>query len=352
MIQNSVFISACLEEIYLRGLDELSAASICTHAGVSRPSFYSKFENVEGLLAETWLDRSNDFFAELSGDFFSPSKHFIAMSKILALTHRSEDVATVTRAQTGNWWGQARERSALESWKIANRLGFAISSPALVFPEGFHTLDKTIVELSRAALQETAFEPSHNVLDSPPPGSALHESAIRAICHWGYKGASMARIARHLRITSGSIYPNHRGIKQLLEESFALYQRQITSANVATWGAYFASPTDFGTYIRGGLAPERKVWRHLRLETMISAQSHPRIATRAGEAIHSMASAMEPILTSQGADKGISEHISYFFHTLGVGFGVLSDLGIPLHHLNHEDAAKSVADVLLSGASG
>lgn len=351
MISISAFTGAAVDIISSVGIDELTVSSVCAESGVTRPTFYSKLGNLEGLLAETWLAYADEFFSTLSSNDFDPNKSFLALAKILAVSHRVPDVWSVTSLPLLDWWGQVSRQQPLESWRIANRLGFGISFPALKFPEDFSVLDQIFANFSSMPPPKLAADVPPTVLRDPSPLSEIQESTIRAINQWGYKNASMARIARDLRVTSGSIYPNYSKIAKLLEDSYSEYQGQISALNIETWSSMSGSPRDYGTYIRGGLTPSRKVWRRLRLETMVSAQSRPTLATKVQESIEEMASSMAPILTSQGANPENALNISYLFHTLGVGFGLLHDVGVPLDDINHEHSAEILGSVLLKASA-
>lgn len=346
MISTHNFTAACVEIINEEGIDEVSVSAVCTKAGVTRPTFYSKLGNVEGLLAETWLEYKEEFYSVMEADAFEPTANFRALSKILAVSHRVPDVSAVTYLSLLNWWTKLEqaEKDSVNAWQKANRLGWAVSTPAVQFPDSYSTIDQTLSKVISHSDPDIVFSPAIELeLVSPVPLDEIQEGTVQAIGQWGYKHASMARIARTLRVTSGAIYPSHSSISSLLEDSYAEYQAQISSLNLETWKQHPLTPSNYGSFIWGGLAPARKAWRQLRLETLLSAHSRKDLGTKLQASIDEMSGFTRSAVMAYGADESTAINLSYLFHTLGVGFGLFHDLGLPVIDANHEKAAAEIA---------
>ena len=350
MISTHSFTASCVEIINELGIDEVSVSAVCTKAGVTRPTFYSKLGNVEGLLAETWLEYAEEFYSVMEADAFEPTANFLALSKILAVSHRVPDVSAVTDLSLLGWWAKLEqsEKDRVKAWQKANRLGWAVSTPAVQFPDSYSTIDQALSKVISHSGPDIVASPATELeLLSPLPLNEIHEATVRAIGQWGYKHASMARIARTLRVTSGAIYPSHSSISKLREDAYAGYQAQISSLNLQTWKKYPLTPANYGSFIRGGLTPARKAWRQLRLETLLAAHSRKDLDASLQAAIDEMSGAMKPTVMAYGASESTALMISYLLHTLGVGFGLLHDLGLPIVDVNHEKAAVEIAAELI-----
>ena len=345
-----LFTKACVELVNEAGVDGVSVSAICQKAGTTRPTFYAKLENFDGLLAETWLEYSPDFFLCLEAEEFEPTPNFCALSRILAVAHRVPDVSIVSQQALQNWWDQRAqsEREAFELWRIANRLGWAISTPTVPFPAEFSMIDRMLGVLISTPSLDTVAAPAQIELAPPAPLSEIHDATVQTIGRWGYHNASMARIARTLRVSSGSIYPNHPKISALREQSYALYQKQISLLNVETWKASLSTPSDYGTFVRAGLSPHRKIWRQLRLETLLAADSSEALRGAVQASISDMSAVMKPVVMAYGAGEGAAHLVALLFHTLGVGFGLLYELGVPVTECNHETVAAELSNMLLT----
>jgi len=346
MISTHHFTSACVEIINEEGIDEVSVSAVCAKAGVTRPTFYSKLENVEGLLAETWLEYAEEFYSVMGADAFEPTANFRALSKILAVSHRVPDVSAVTYLSLLNWWAELEqaEKDCVQAWRKANRLGWAVSTPAIQFPDSYSTIDQVLSNANSHSGPDIVASPAIELELVPPmPLNEIHEGTVRAIGQWGYKHASMARIARTLRVTSGAIYPSHSSISKLLEDSYAEYQAQVSSLNLQAWKEHPLTPTNYGSFVRGGLAPARKAWRQLRLETLLSAHSRKDLGASVQASVDEMSGFITPTVIAYGASESTALNLSYLFHTLGVGIGLFHDLGLPIFDANHEKAAAEIA---------
>jgi len=347
-------VDAVLSEVATNGIDALSVSGLSDAVGISRPTFYSRFGNIDGLLAEAWLDASEQWCDSLVAPEFEPRDTAIALAKIFASARRKPEVAEIVWPVFRRWWTTTSMdfHPGPLSWLVANRLGVLLTTE--VVPEVQHTLmidpllfsHSTISELPRndSAIQDFSIDPIQ--LDDP-----ILQAVLGVVATSGYQGTSMSRIARAVRMTTGALYPQFTNAEELLRLVYAAAQTQVVEKNAGLWERLGLTQESFGRFIVEGLTPARAQWRGLRLETLLGGIADPTIRTMTEDALKAMAVNLGPIMAFAAVPDFAKPAISYIFHTLGVGFSVLDEAGIDVAELDHVGVATLVAQSLAEAGS-
>jgi len=94
------------------------------------------------------------------------------------------------------------------------------------------------------------------------------------------------------------------------------------------------------------LKPHRSRSRTLRLKTSIARESFHDATEILAQASGQMARNLDPIFEAEGIPEFARPSIHVLLHTLGVGLGVLHDVGIPVANIDHVAEARGFAEDL------
>lgn len=329
------------------GVDEISITQICQIAGISRPTFYSRFGNIDGLFAEIFLAERERIFDALTAPQCDTSTHLVGLSRIIASSRRKPELFEVVSVEARRWWDdQPVNELGPVSWLVANRLGALLTSPLVPEVQAALKLEPLFFALQSQALTPPP-KPEQTILKLEPVllGDAVLDAAMGTVAYAGYAGTSMSRIGRAIRVTTGALYPRYENSNVLLSEVYRRAQAQIVETNDQLWRNLEFTIESFGQFLSEGLKPERERWRALRLETLLAGREFREVRDISRLAILQMAKDLGPVIEHAQIPIPAREAVSYVFHTLGVGFGVLKDLGLPVEDINHVHVAAGIADL-------
>jgi hypothetical protein len=94
-------------------------------------------------------------------------------------------------------------------------------------------------------------------------------------------------------------------------------------------------PEDFGLFVSAGLQPPRKTWRNFRVEIHIEGRVNKDLKKRLASSLKATNAAVAKGLTKYDAPKLTESAIPYLMHTVGIGFAVLLNAGLPVDKLDH-----------------
>lgn len=343
-----------LDALATGGIDDFFVADYCAIAGVSRPTFYSRFGSVDGLLADLWAFAGPAWLRRLEGPNFNPESRDIGLALILAVAHRKSEVAEVVLPLVAAWWADATSRRSPESvaWLAANRLGVILSQNAV--PPIVETLavDGYIASVAEHEPLVDSSETTQLDLTCPTFDNQYLDAAFSVVGRVGYKNASLSRIARFALVTTGTLQPQFENAPNLLARVYSDAHAQIVDGNNSLWRSNGFSVETFGAYVKGGLAEPRQRWRRLRLETFIAARNQrTEITKMAAQSIGKMGESLDDTIRVAGISEELVTPVTYFFHTVGLGMTVLDNARIPVADLAHAEMTRLVVGQLLEGVT-
>ena len=347
------FIAAGISAVAESGVDRISVSQVTDLAKATRPTFYSYFGDVDGLLAEIWLSQADKWLEELSNPAFNLSsiskadqQKWICLAEILAVTHRMASVREVVEPMIAAWYKPISKGSELETlkavWLVATRLGIVMSQSidpdaaqsAIIDPLVQFTPNEPTSKLE--ALKPRALPPiADPKLDDTSVENQLIQAAISVISSAGAAAASMTRISRKARLSTGSAYPRFSNSDELINSSFDLAVAEVVRENFSLVGQGGFGPEDFGLFVTAGLQPPRKTWRNFRVEIHIEGRVNKELKKRLAKSLKSTNAAVAKGLAQFNAPKLTESAIPYLIHTVGIGFAVLLNAGLPVDKLDH-----------------
>ena len=353
---------AGIEAIAEKGIDNVTVQYVSDKAQSSRPTFYSYFGDINGLLAETWIFKAPMWLADISNPLVSPSKltkheqrRHLAMSEILAASHRIPEVLEVVQPVIAEWWSKYEKQSEIEKlqvmWLVAERLGVSITNDVDPLVRSAEFIEPAIAAIGSFKIQKIESKATmpmlvgHETSDETMDMKLL-SSTIDVISRGGVNAASMARVARRAQVSTGVMYPRFSGIDSLVENSFEHAISGVISENFTTIGSRGFDEDDFGILIMAGLQPTREVWRNFRIEIHLGAKGRPslskRIQANLRETNEKVASKLAPVKRQELA----TGPVPYLMHAVGIGFAVLLNAGVPVNKVDHRVITKALTQLI------
>lgn len=342
---DDVFRTAVIE-IERVGVDNVTVAEICTVLGISRPTFYGRFGNIDGFIAETWLALGIDWLNRLIEVDYSVRPGDYGLTEILTAARRKTEVSEVVLPTVTQWWGWACENAneGALMWLVSNRLGILLTQRTDGLVSAAARLDSLITPLLGNESYESSDWrlPDFRLADLVMPDPILR-AASEVIARSGFDGVTMSRVARATKLSTGSLYPRYTNALELALSAYSFAQSEIVRTNDLLWNERTFSISEFGHFIVAGLDSNREIWRRLRVETFLVAHHNELLETEARDSLRKMVVDISATMTAVGIPSHLLDTIGYMFHTLGVGFAILFEFGIDASRIDQAAFARDAA---------
>lgn len=347
-------LHAALELAQETDIDEITVSDVVKKASVSRPTFYTHFEDVDGLLAEVWLWKHQEWVMSLCdpGDFEVYEKpESVALLQILLGAPRKPQVLEVVRISLTNLFGahfSSEGERAIAFWTMSNRLGVIATRKQWPKANDAAFLDGYLNAIPTSLVKKTDF--NYSDLDAVPSkkpqnmDSSLINATIEIVQASGVRGLSINRLGRVLGATSAYVYPRITSLTALVGESFDFALKDATKGNFKLWdgGLSRMGIEGFATYIVGGLADERSSWRLFRREVILTSIHDRELADAVSGSLDDFLVEVTGKASFLPVPKKIPERLGVLVHTLLFGFSALFAVGIAVRHLPHADIIRAM----------
>jgi AcrR family transcriptional regulator len=351
---------AGMKAISQKGIDRISVSQICDLAKNTRPTFYSYFGNIDGLLADIWISEGDAFLSRLADPSYEVMNTKLAVEdralvEIFAIAHRVPEVAEVVNRQVLAWWSSLTKNDDFKSlkfaWLIGERLGALLMLPVDPTVKTLALADKFLLSVDKVATIKTKMTTDllPAISDPAPREQSIDEQLLAAtvnvIANSGVKGASMARIARYAQVTTGSVYPRFSNIGSLVIESFEFAAKHVVTQNLANTKEGSFGPDEFGLFVTAGLLARRKQWRNYRLEAHIEGRVNKPLAKRIQKSNSEVNAQVSNALRRYDIPEVVLEAATHLIHSIGIGFTLLFNAGIALNELDHRRITRQIVVV-------
>lgn len=346
-------LEAGINAIASKGVDHITVGDVTSLSHHSRPTFYTYFGDMNGFLAELWLKYGLEWLDSLVSDppeRIPPTELNAAMMEIFLVSHRNPEIAEVLNPDIQTWFENNTKANPVVavklSWYLSVKLGMYLS--LVVTPEAIAAIPflKFLIAIPDNVLEHPGMQDLvANPIQVPPgpngiePKPEEHEqqllaAAIHVVANSGVASASMARIARRARVSTGTLYPRFKSTEPLVAASFDLAIRQIVNGNIEqleeSTGAY-----EYGVIVAAGFSQSRKSWRDYRLEMYLEAQHNEAIATYMAPGLEETRSLLDDVLVQYGFGDAQRMAITQMMQNLAVGLSLLFNAGVPVAKLDH-----------------
>jgi AcrR family transcriptional regulator len=348
---------AGMKAISQKGIDRISVSQICDLAKNTRPTFYSYFGNIDGLLADIWISEGDAFLSRLADPSYQvmDTKFAVedrALVEIFAIARRVPEVSEVVNRQVISWWNSLTQNDDFKSlkyaWLIGERLGALLMLPVDPTVKTLALADKFLLSVDKVATIKTKMTTDllPPISDPKPREQSVDElllaATVNVIANSGVKAASMARIARYAQVTTGSVYPRFANISSLVIESFEFAAKHVVTQNLANTKDGSFGPDEFGLFVTAGLLARRKQWRNYRLEAHIEARVNKPLAKRIQKSNAEVNIQVSNSLRRYNVPDMVLEAATHLIHSIGIGFTLLYNAGIPLNELDHRRITRQI----------
>lgn len=355
----SELLLAGLSAICEVGIDRVTVTDVTEISGVSRPTFYTYFGDVNGYFAEMWLHFGVGWLNYQLGQPISPDLELEsevelmqfdqALLEIFVAARRIPEVREVVEPDLHAWWTkQTMQIAARElnlSWKLAVIIGEKLSASVskksklgLAYLEAFDVADDWETNASFKSLIGTPkidFELSPLDVGDTDVEGHLTSAAVAVIAASGVAHASLTRVARRARLSTGSVYPRFKNIDVLIESSFGKVMERLIAANIELAKTKGRSLESYGTFVNAGLLPGRKVWRNYRSEMHLEAMHNVDVAKLMAPAFTAASEQLQADITRDHVPAPMAEAASWLMHDQAVGISVLFGLLPRIGELDH-----------------
>jgi AcrR family transcriptional regulator len=355
---------AGIEAVARFGLDRVTVADVIKISGHSRPTFYSYFGDINGMLAEIWIRFGREMLdSQLYevGAGAAPVERNLdlesTLMQIMCAAHRLPEVQEILVPDYADWWKQATKGNHyIElklSWILAIKIGIALSEH--IDPQ--HQIAGMVLPILRtmpdnldgspllAGLGDFPPFPEANsvIVEAETTEDAIMNATIEVVANSGVGAASVARIARKSRVSTGSIYPRFTTGRDLVEKSFDRAIADVVRGNLEQAGDMGFGADQYGLTIRTGFGDNRKVWRNYRIEMFLASMHDEGIRNKMVPGFETTRQQLvDGISTVPEFGTALSQPLSYLMQVLGLGLSILHNAGLELAQLDHRIPARYI----------
>lgn len=352
---------AGVRAIAAKGIDQVNVTDVTAIASVSRPTFYTYFGDMNGFFAEIWLHHGRVWLdAQYNPTASIEPELDQALLEIFAAARRIPELIEVVQPEFERWWaeniGEDPRLAQNASWFLGARIGYKLSKPvsaksdlglpvvgALSIPED---------EFASPLMEGLGVVPA---ILPPMPGieltsadveDLLTHAAIEVIAKSGVAAASMTRIARRSRVSTGTLYPRFKNIEHLVNSSFSHAIRHIVSGNVAMIEAQGTGVDQYGIAVNAGFGADREVWRNYRIEMHLAAAHDSALAKMMEPGFEETAGLLEESAKRMGVPAEKAAALAWFMHVHAIGISLLFAVMPSISSLDNRYMARHLGFLL------
>ena len=359
-------VNAGVQAICKLGIDQVTVSTVTSITGHSRPTFYSYFGDVDGMFAEIWLkygpgwlDKMVAFDDQQESEWENHVSW--ALLQILSITHRSPEVAEVLIPDAQKWWsensGDTEAAKLRMAWLIAIQLGVKMAK--LITPDCIAA--ERVIPAVRALPDNLEGSPIlENLAPRPDLSEApeflenplskedqLVQAAAEVVASSGVKAASVARIARRCRVSTGSIYPRFQTGADLLSATFDAAIHSVVTANIKGLDSFEDVGDQYGFVIMVGQTPQRKIWRNFRQEMHLAAMYDHDLRKMIRPGFEETRNRLvEFTRRSDSVAEEFLDSATWLMHAIPLGLTMLQYAGINVASMDHRIAVRFLGSVI------
>jgi AcrR family transcriptional regulator len=346
------FLSLAVSSISEHGVSGISISGLSTASGMTRPTFYSHFGDMDGLIAELWLERAEEWILLMTAadeNFDYRAELVTSLTEVFLHCHRNvhlkEIVAPVLqRTLEKRFPGPAEYSVAL--WRMANRIGVVATArvwpavaAAMVLDEYLEGLHTSVIHLD---LSTEGPLPEIEIPEVPGLSPKIVEAVLTIVQSSGVEGLSMLRLGRVLRVTTGYLYPRIHNLAGVVGSCYQVVQDAAVKQNLALWSKLRLSPEGFARFIVGSVGSTRLHWRNFRSEVLIAAAHNPVLAASVTISMESFHHSITRRTAALLFPRELVSQVALLVHTLLFGFTALHNAGIEVRGLAHAGVIRAL----------
>jgi AcrR family transcriptional regulator len=326
--------------IAARGIDHVSVSDVASLSGVSRPTFYTYFGDMNGFFAEIWLRYGREWLeAQVSNEAEISKELDQALLEIVAASRRMPEVFEVLQPDFQQWWESKTQGDLLKAqelvWDLGFLLGYKLASKVseqsnlglplkalLKLPENVLSLQE-MQDLGPTISPEILPPMEGLTLQGDNVEDILTHAAIEVIATSGVAATSMTRIARRARVSTGSVYPRFKNADELIHRSFTTAITSIVGKNVEVVSQNGLGIDLYAMTVNAGYGENRRTWRTFRTEMHIEAAHNRELAKFMESGFEKATGFLRNSFVSFGAPEELANRVSWFLHSHAIGISII-----------------------------
>lgn len=362
---------AGIEAVARFGVDRVTVADVIKISGHSRPTFYSYFGDIKGMLAEIWIRFGRGMLDSQLYEVGTEVDPLVrnlnlesSLLQIMCASHRIPELQEILVPDYADWWKQATKGNHYIElklgWTLAIKIGIALSThidaqhqlAAMVLPALRTMPDNLDGSPLLAGLGDFPPFPEANsvIVEAETTEDAIMNATVEVVANSGVAAASVARIARKSRVSTGSIYPRFTTGRDLVEKSFDRAIADIVRGNLEQAGTVGLGTDQYGLTIRAGFGNNRRVWRNYRIEMVLASMHDEGIRSKMLPGFETTRQQLvDGISGVPEYNAELAQPLSYLMQVLGLGLSLLHNAGIPLAELDHRIPARFIGAAIAQG---
>ena len=322
-----------------RGIDHVSVSDVAAISGVSRPTFYTYFGDMHGFYAEIWLRFGRTWLdAQTNSEVVIEDDLNQAILELFSASRRLPEVFEVVQPDFELWWHEQTGGNQIKAirlvWQLGFKLGYDISKRVTAKSElglpivSFTNLPENVMENPIMAglgnMDGVKLPPMEGLTLVPTSVEEnLTRSAIEVIATSGVAAASMTRIARRARVSTGSVYPRFKNSEMLVQTSFNAAIEGIIAKNLETAEATGLGIDAYALTVNAGYGDQRKTWRNFRTEMHLEAAHNPDLAKYMEKGFETTAGFLEKSFVATKIMPPISHALAWYLHSHAIGISLI-----------------------------
>jgi len=346
------FLSLALSSIAERGISGISISELSSASGMTRPTFYSHFGDRDGLVAELWIQRGEEWVLTMAGDnenFDYQSDLVRSLTEVFLSCHRDahlKDIIWPTLQRTLEREYSNRAEYSVATWRMSNRIGVVATArvwptvaAAMVLDEYLRGLHLSVTNLDRSAEGPL---PEIEIPDVPGLSPEIVQAVLATVQNNGVEGLSMLRLGRVLRVTSGYLYPRIQNLTEVVGSCYQIVQDAAVRQNLALWSKLRLRPDGFARFIVGSVGATRLHWRNFRAEVIVAAAHNPVLAASVALSMQTFHQSITDRTAALLFPRELVSQVALLVHTLLFGFVALNNAGIEVRELAHVGVIRAL----------
>lgn len=343
------------------GIDNVSMSEVGKVSRVSRTTMYAHFGNTDDIFAEVWANAGapwlNVRLASPAGSGDGAPVLDLALTDILAAARRVPEIHEVIVPDVQRMWKavssagpSAQTRAA---WALAFNIGAPFTAPVVPSVLNMGWLGEFIASIPDDAHTRLDLPPIKResgsrdweieTFDASETSDRLMRASVEVVSSSGLRAASLTRIARVARLTSGSASPYFDGLEDLVRKGFVRMMDAVVDKNLGTMAGE-ASNTLLSDQIAAVLSaahlPERAMWRRYRRELHLAARTDASLRALMQPTIEDANARIAAFQASRGFDPAVVATVVNVNQALVEGFSILHDIGIDIATVDHRIATR------------
>lgn len=312
LANDAVVRQAVVEEIAASGIDHVGPTTVARRAGFTTGAVYGRYENSVEMAIDTWLEELWPRYVALLDrivgavvdgteggtdlgvvleDLLEAPSWLRAATEVLAVAHRSDELAEVIGPQVTGWLDQwdagpdgppPRRATVLlvAGAVVGSTIGDLAGLPSVGRLSMFDWARRAAATDPGELAPLEPLEVEELVVDTGDPvRDRLLGACIEVIADVGFERATTSRIARRAGLGINWVYADHDSKQELLVDAVdVVVDLLITPAAVRDLasGRDQTSPMGAASLAVGAFVhPNRSTVRLTRLEALLCARHHP-----------------------------------------------------------------------------